>query len=161
MYGLYAGTLFGLARDIESGHRFIKLVQTLFERTHDARYQARTINAINALAHFVQPLRDTLPNLAIGYQSGLETGDLEYGAINAFFYCSHAYLAGVELGRLETEMAAYHKAMRRINSESAVRWLAPYWQALLNLRERLGDPCSGSGRNRLSLFPYHLSSPFE
>jgi len=146
VYGLYAGALFGLARDIESGHRFIKLVQTLFERTHDARYQARTINVINALAHFVQPLRDTLPNLAIGYQSGLETGDLEYGAINAFFYCSHAYLAGVELGRLETEMAAYHKAMRRINSESAVRWLAPYWQAVLNLRERLGDPCSLRGK---------------
>jgi len=145
VYGLYAGALFGLARDIESGHRFIRLVQTLFERSRDARYQARTINVINALAHFIQPLRDTLPNLAGGYQSGLETGDLEYGAINAFFYCSHAYLAGIELGRLETEMAVYHRAMRRINSESAVRWLAPYRQAVLNLRDRSADPCDLRG----------------
>lgn len=147
MYAGYALVLCGVINDIESGYRFGQLAAALLEKTGDLKFKSKTLEVVNGhVWHFKQPLQNTLSNLKIGYQSGLETGDLEYAGYNAFFYSCNGYFAGQELTTLEKEMAAYHHEMQRIHAETGLRWQAPFWQSVLNLLGDTAEPSCLKGK---------------
>ena len=147
MYAAYGWILCGVTGDIDAGYRFGQLATALLKKTGDTKFKSKVIEVTNGhIWHYKEALQNTLSNLKIGYQSGLDTGDLEYAGYNAFFYCCNAYLAGKELRRLEKDMAAYHEDMLRIRAETGLRWQAPFWQAVLNLLGQSTSPSRLNGK---------------
>jgi len=141
-YACYALILCGReVGDIEHGYQFGKLAVDVLEKLQASKMKPNVFEVVNThVWHFKKPLRETLPPLEIGYQSGRESGNLEYSSYNALIYACHAYFAGKELGQLEPEMAAYNESiMQRV--EAARRLYGPFWQAVLNLLGQSEAPC--------------------
>ncbi len=80
-------------------------------------------------------VKETLPLLWDGYQSGLENGNLEYGGYAAIQRCHHSYFIGQELTKLEPEMAAISDTLAQLKQENALSWNQIFRQAVLNLLE--------------------------
>jgi len=119
MYAPYCFASYALAcvshGDLDTGYRFGKLAMTLLEGTNNSLQRSKTSFVVNGIVwHSKQHLRTTLPGLEAGYQSGLETGDLEYATINILLYCEHSFFAGVELHQFENVMASTDAGLHRI-----------------------------------------------
>ena len=65
-------------------------------------------------------MSDLLQPFLNGYNIGLETGDLESGALNLSYYCLTSYVVGQDLATLVTELEIYRKA---IHSFGQLCWL--------------------------------------
>ncbi|NJS42263.1 hypothetical protein HC766_08980 [Candidatus Gracilibacteria bacterium] len=46
-----------------------------------------------------------------GYQSGLETGDIEWASYNCMHYCKNLFISGKELELVEKEQASYQSVI--------------------------------------------------
>jgi PAS domain S-box-containing protein len=92
-----------------------------------------------------------------GYQSGLETGDLEFAAYCAHCYCFHSYAVGKELVELERKMTTHGEAIRQIKQEVALTWNQLYQQSVLNLIGRSVNPIRliGEAYNEENELPQH------
>ncbi|HVN22933.1 MAG TPA: AAA family ATPase, partial [Syntrophorhabdales bacterium] len=140
-YVAYAPMHYVPQGNFDEGYRFGKLALALLETTNNLLFRSKTLEVLGGhVWHFNQHLRTTLPYLEAGYQSGQEVGDLEYAGYNAFFYCCNSYFAGAELHNLEQVMAIYSESLKKIQAETASRWLRPFWQATVNLLKPSGDP---------------------
>jgi PAS domain S-box-containing protein len=147
VYAIYGLILCGLAGQIEAGTRFGRLALDLRER-----FQLQTLKAkIHLVTHaFIfhrkTHTRDTLKPLQEGYQSGLETGDFEYGTYCGMVYCRHAFFVGQELNKLAAETAAYSQNFARLRQQRNLHANEFYRQAVLNLLGQADDPTCLTGK---------------
>jgi PAS domain S-box-containing protein len=145
----YAGYGLILCRgigDIDSGYRFGQLALRLSERPDAKELRARTSLTVNAfIRHWKEHTGESLQPLLEAYQSGLETGDLEYAAHSARNHSIFSFYAGRELVGVEREIAAHSEAIRQLKQESALQINELYRQVVLNLMGRTEDPCRLSG----------------
>ncbi|MEC4984106.1 MAG: AAA family ATPase [Oscillatoria sp. PMC 1076.18] len=74
-------------------------------------------------------LQETLPILLDGYQTGLETGNLEFMVYDAQLYCFNAYWLGQPLIELEPQMEAYYQQLYDLNQLTTANCVLVYWQA--------------------------------
>jgi len=127
--------------DIEKGYRFGKLAENLLERLDAQEVKTRTFLVLNGyIRHSKEHARGTLQPLLEGYQSGLETGDLEFAAWSLILYVSNLILAGVELASASQECAKYRNAATGLGHEAALRYLELYQQMIWNLIGRAENP---------------------
>ena len=91
------------------------------------------------------------------YQSGLETGDLEFAAYCAFTYCLQFFIVGKELVEVEYEMATYREAIRQIKQTISLTWTQIFQQSVLNLMGRSVNPSRlvGESYNEDNRLPHH------
>ncbi|MCL1463298.1 trifunctional serine/threonine-protein kinase/ATP-binding protein/sensor histidine kinase [Argonema galeatum] len=138
-YGLI---LCGVVQDIESGYQFGKLANRLLSQLNVQELKAK-ISAVDCgyIRHWKDHLKLTLENLRSGYQSGLETGDLEFTAYCAFFECCHSYYMGKELEETENKMATYSQAIKQLKQQIPFYWNEMYRQSILNLLARSPNLC--------------------
>ncbi len=130
-YGLI---LCGVVGDIESGYQFGQLALLLLEKIDTKKLKARIYGQVNCcISHWKEPLSNTLPFFREGYQSGLETGDLEWGGICAVLYLMHAWFAGKELSDLSREGAAICTQFAQLRQKTMSKQGAIFQQAILNL----------------------------
>jgi predicted ATPase/signal transduction histidine kinase/tRNA A-37 threonylcarbamoyl transferase component Bud32 len=140
-YGSYGIVLCGVVFDIDSGYQFGQLALKLLERFNSKKIKAAVCFLVNHFSlHWKEHTKETLKPVLEGYQSGLETGDLLFAAFDAWAYCVHSYWLGKELAGLEREMAKYSDAIDRINQNLILSYLNRYWQVVLNLMGRSGNP---------------------
>jgi predicted ATPase/serine phosphatase RsbU (regulator of sigma subunit) len=133
-YALYGLLLCGIVGDIEAGHHFGQLALTLLEQFNAKELKAKSSAPVfAAIMHWKAHAMDTLKPLLEIYQSGLETGDLEYAGYGAYYYCLHSYCLGKELSGLEQEMASYSEAIRQLKQENTLNYNNIVRQAVLNL----------------------------
>ncbi|MEH2049758.1 AAA family ATPase [Nostoc sp.] len=136
-YAYYGLMLCGVIGDIESGYQFAQLAYLLLERLNAKEMKARTYVGVQcSVWHWKQPLQNTLAFLREGYQSGLETGDLESATICAFVYVMHSWFVGKELGDLSQESVAFRSQLTHLKQEGLLSHLTIFQQAILNL---IGD----------------------
>ncbi len=132
-YAVYALILCGVVGDIETGYHFGQLSLRLLAALDAKELKPRTSQIVNCLvAHWKEPMEQTLQPSLEAYTSGLEIGDLEYAALGAHTYCYHSYFIGKELGQLAAEMAAYNQAIARLN-QTFLNFNKIFYQAVLNL----------------------------
>jgi PAS domain S-box-containing protein len=149
----FAYTNFGfvfcaIVGDVESGYKFGQLALKLLSKTGYHSLKSKTLNLVNQLiTHRKEHFRKASKPFLEGYQSGLETGDLEFAAYNAFCYCLQCFIVGKELVEVEREMATYSEVMRQLKQEAALTWTQVCHQLVLNL---IGD----------SVSPTHLIGKF-
>ncbi|MGB8686982.1 MAG: ATP-binding protein, partial [Microcoleus sp.] len=140
-YVAYAALLRATFENIESGYKLGKLALSLVERLNAKNVKAKVLLSFGGhLIHWKDHLRESIPVLIEGYQSGVETGDFEYAGYSAAYVCECSYLSGHELTGLEQQITIYSKAINQIGQEGPFNWTAIFWQVVLNLLGKAEDP---------------------
>lgn len=158
MYATYGMVLCGHVGDVDSGYQFGELARRLSDRLAEGKLKTRTGMSVH---FFIKPWKEHYRNLISVFQdlyrSGLDTGNLEDAALIAYIYCTCAYRTGMELSVLDTEMATYGDAIRKLKQESALGLLSVFHQSVLNLMGKSNDPCvlTGNVYDEAQMLPVH------
>jgi PAS domain S-box-containing protein len=157
-YAVYGMMLCGIVGNIDAGYRFGRLALRVLEQFNAKEFKAMTFHMVYGfIIHWKEHVRETLKPLSEGYQSGLETGDFEYGAYCAFFYCYHSFVIGKGLDEVELEMAGYSDAIGRLKHEQSLHMHGIFRQTVANLRGMSGTRRSldGAYYNERRMLPIH------
>ena len=145
-YAAYGIILCGVVGDINSGYQFGQLALSLLDRFNAQHFKARAIQVVSVhIRHWKNHVKETLEPILAGYQSGLETGDLEAAAICAAVHSCHSYLIGKELIALEREIATYSEAIAQLGQQPILNHNYLIGQLVLNLMGQSENPCRLSG----------------
>ncbi|MGQ4646226.1 AAA family ATPase [Lyngbya aestuarii] len=133
-YANFGLILCGMVRNIEVGYEFGQLALRLLPHLGIHSFKARTLFMVtNFITHWKGHIRETSKPFLEAYQSGLETGDLEFAAYSAFTYCLQLFIVGKELVKVEHEMATYCEAICQIKQTPSLTWTQIFRQTVLNL----------------------------
>ena len=82
---------------------------------------------------WTEPLQASLPQLMIGHDNGLSSGDTECAARCATMYINNAFQSGLNLQTLLGQMNTFASEMRQYKQFMPLRLLTLYIQSVLNL----------------------------
>ena len=132
-YALY-GLLLGLIGEIVPGYQYGSFALNLFKSFYTRELTAKMYNVFFALMKkWKAHLKEALEPLLEAYQSGLETGDLEWAAYAIRGYCIQLFFTGRNLETIRLETAKYSETLRIIKQENTLHNLMLIRQAALNL----------------------------
>jgi predicted ATPase/signal transduction histidine kinase/tRNA A-37 threonylcarbamoyl transferase component Bud32 len=160
-YAFYGFTLNGIFEDIESASKFGKLALNIVERLKALEFKSRTFTVVAfTIWHGQHHVKETCPLFQVAYQSGLESGDLEFVGYAAQNKSQYLYFSGQELTELERDISNYSTVLDRFKQKTALSWHQIYWQATLNLLGRVEQPCLllGEAYNEEKMLPVHLEA---
>jgi predicted ATPase/signal transduction histidine kinase/tRNA A-37 threonylcarbamoyl transferase component Bud32 len=145
-YVFYGVILCGVVFEIESGYQFGQLALDLLKRVDEKAIKASTIFIFRELVMpWKEHVREVLQPLLENYQTGLETGVLEYAAYSIHAYCYYSYFIGKPLVTLKQEMAQYSHTIARLKQENILKRNNLFWQVVLNLTGHSNHPCHLTG----------------
>ena len=159
-YAGYGMIINGIVGEIETAYQFGQLALSLVEKLNAKKLKAAIyVTAISIMPWKVH-VSNTLKLFLEAYQSGLETGDLEYAAYGALYHCMYLYFVGKELAWLEQQMATYSEAIAGIKQANTLNDQNIHRQAVLNLRAQSETPCllTGVAYNEVEMLPQHLQA---
>ncbi|MBD2014214.1 AAA family ATPase [Microcoleus sp. FACHB-53] len=157
-YATYGSILSGVVGDIDSGYQLGKLALSLLDKFNAKKIKAKTFLVVNNLIrHWKEHLGETLPALMDSYESGIETGDLEFAALSINAYVYHGYFIGKELSGLEQEMAIYSQVVAQLKQETTLYLLKIWRQTVLTLLGRTEHQCRliGEAYDEEKMLPLH------
>ena len=158
----YAYAMYGLvlcaSGQHETGYAFGELAMALVQKLNAKEWQAKVYLLYSLIRHHKHALSDMPPLLLEGYQSGLETGDLEMAANLAASYCHVLYFSSANLLETKQEIAKYGQVIARMRQEITLNWHKIYWQGVLNLIESRDEPglLVGDIYNEIDMEPHHI-----
>ncbi|MEG4352602.1 AAA family ATPase [Microcoleus sp. LAD1_D3] len=144
--------------ELDAGYQFGKLALNVLERFKDKTFKARIyVIYMGFIKHWNEPLRDTSSFCMEAYQSAIETGDLEYTGSVRQAYAYALYLSGVELIDAKKEMAKALEVTYQTKQEAYIHWCQIFMQAILNLAEKVENPCCliGEVYDEQKMIPVH------
>ncbi|MDZ8107089.1 MAG: AAA family ATPase [Nostoc sp. DedQUE12a] len=145
-YACYGILLNAVFQDPESAYQFGKLASNLVEKFNAQEIKASVFLVVGVCTiHGKVHVKETLPTLLDGYQSGLASGNFEFAGYCATHKCHHLYLIGQELTILEREMATISDALTRLKQENALAWNRIFQQSIVNLLCPSENPCNLKG----------------
>ncbi|WP_035992721.1 hybrid sensor histidine kinase/response regulator [Leptolyngbya sp. KIOST-1] len=140
-YVCYGVILNGILQEIDLAYRFGNLALRVLEQFSASALKASVSFVGGACTmHGKVHVRETLPRLWDGYQSGLENGQFEYGGYAAIQHCHHAYLMGQALPQLKADIAAVSDTLAQLKQDNALGWNQIVQQAVLNLVDAPEQP---------------------
>ncbi|MEH2261907.1 trifunctional serine/threonine-protein kinase/ATP-binding protein/sensor histidine kinase [Nostoc sp.] len=147
-YASYGMILCGVVMDIEAGYQFGQLALRVLERFNvtDSKAQILFINS-SLISHWREPVRETIPSLLEAYQTGLETGDVEYATWAAVIYSSNEYCTGKHLSDVEQIIRSLMAAIAPFNQKNGSIYLQIHHQTTLNLLGYTNNPSTLSGES--------------
>ncbi|NJR14885.1 MAG: AAA family ATPase [Calothrix sp. CSU_2_0] len=142
-YCAYGFLLCSVVGDIDTGYKFAQLSLEVLSKTNAISLQAQTLLFYNSLVgHWKHHVQDFLRPLQGVYQIGLETGDFEFAAYALHNYSCGSYLTGKELAGMECEILTFCDKLKQLNQKTCLGYLQVWRQAILNLMNKSGDPCT-------------------
>lgn len=160
-YATYGQILCGVVGDIPKGYQFGQLALNLLSRLNAKRLKARVLLVVHDyVTHWQNHVKETLHPFLEAYQSGLETGDLEFATRSAMVYSYHSYFLGRDLSQLEQELRNYTAVIRELKQSKYIYMNERYHQIVLNLLGQAEDPCRlvGEAYNEDQLLPLHFQA---
>lgn len=157
-YVNYAVLLGAILEDFDTSSRFGRLALSLLEQLNAKAFKARTYLMLGGyVRHWKEHIRETLPSLLEGYQSGLETGDFGFGVNCLVGHSVSSYLTGVELAEVEREMTKRAQVLTQLGQDTYLNWHKIYWQAVRNWLGRSENPCRliGKAYDEEQMMPLH------
>jgi predicted ATPase/GAF domain-containing protein/tRNA A-37 threonylcarbamoyl transferase component Bud32 len=157
-YANFGLILCGMVGNIDAGYEFGQLALRMLTALQSHSLQARTLFMVtNFITHWKEHVRETSKPFLEAYQSGLETGDVEFAAYGAFTYCLQLFIVGKELVEVEHEMATYCEAIRQIKQTPSLIWTQIFRQTVLNLMGCSINPyyLSGESYNEENMLSQH------
>ena len=147
-YAWYGLILCGIVMDIETGYQFGQLALQLLERFNATDLRAKVLfMTYTFISHWRDRIADTMPALLTAYQSGLETGDVEYAAWAALVHSYNRYWTGDNLTEAEAGIRSFITAIAPFNQKNGSLYIQIYHQATLNLLGNSSDPSGLSGES--------------
>ncbi|MDY6783250.1 MAG: AAA family ATPase [Cyanobacteriota bacterium] len=153
------GLILCLAGKLETGYQFGQLALKLIEQFKNEIFKARTYAIYKLLIkHWNDPLKDTSSFCMEAYQSGLETGDLEFAASIRVTHAYALYLSGIELMEAKKEVSRAIAATIQTQQDAYLHWTQTYMQAILNLMGQAENSCRliGEAYDEEKMIPIHL-----
>ena len=140
-YAWYGTILCGVVVDVDGGYEFGQLALQVLEGFHAQNLRCKTVFMVNSfINHWKQHLKSTLSGLQEAYQSGIENGDVEYGAWSALLHGIHMYWNGNELFDLEKTLYHYGEAVKQSKQNNALVYINIHRQSALNLMGQASKP---------------------
>ncbi|USR89464.1 trifunctional serine/threonine-protein kinase/ATP-binding protein/sensor histidine kinase [Phormidium yuhuli AB48] len=134
-YADYGVVLCGILGEIEAGYEFGQLAIAVIDKFQENGYRCRAGCVINSLIRpWKDPLSDLLQPFLNAYTIGLETGDLESGTLNLYYYCLSYYVVGQDLATLVTEFEIYRKVIRSFGQLGWLGYTDMLQQLAMNLQ---------------------------
>ena len=142
-YGIFLNAIF---QDPESAYQFGQLALNLSQHFNAPDMKSSVFMAVGVCTtHIKVHIKETLPILQEGYQSGLEGGNFEFPAYCAANKCHYLYLLGQELSSLEREIETINDALARLKQDNTLAWNKTFQQSVINLRYPSENPCCLEG----------------
>ncbi|BAY98706.1 multi-sensor signal transduction histidine kinase [Tolypothrix tenuis PCC 7101] len=136
------GFILCMMGDIETGYQFGELGLRLTETGLGKQFRTEVLFIFsNMIRIWKDPLAATLETSLQGYQTGLETGKLEYASYNAAGYCAALLHSGEQLDRVLAEFAKYSQSLQQLHQDKALTYHLIAQQLVLNLMGKSADPC--------------------
>ncbi len=148
----------GVTGNIKSGCFYGDVAQAMINRLEGRELETKVHVIFNSqIRHWDEHANKTLAPLLEAYQSGLETGDLEYAAYAVHIFCCNSFCMGKNLAELEGNFEFYGEIIRRLNQKTAYNFHRIWHQSLLKLQGKAGSPESLSGEiyNTDKMLPVH------
>jgi predicted ATPase/signal transduction histidine kinase len=140
-YAWYGTILCGVVVDVDGGYEFGQLALQVLERFNAQNLRCKTMFMVNSfINHWKQHLKSTFSALQEAYQSGIENGDVEYGAWSALLHGIHMYWNGSELFDLEQTLHNYGEAVKQSKQNNALVYINIHRQSALNLMGKAAKP---------------------
>lgn len=142
----YGFILTSVFNDTPSGKRFGDLGIKLIDKYGGSGERSGNyVLYATVLQHWTAHLRDTIPVFKEAYTSSLEVGNFSQGANATLIQGYHSFAAGVELKKLDEEMAHGTLLIQNLKDNSALKYLSLYHQIVLNLMGKGNDNCELKG----------------
>ncbi|MBD3884852.1 AAA family ATPase [Phormidium tenue FACHB-886] len=141
-YATYGAVILnGMIGNFEGAYQFGELALSLTERLDSKKLKPRVTEMVAAhLMHCKAHIRQTFPLLQETYETGLETGDLEFSMYAAAFKCMYAYFAGLELTKITSAIRIYSNALAQSKHENILIYFRRLQQVIFNLLEQVEKP---------------------
>ncbi|MEG4274279.1 MULTISPECIES: protein kinase domain-containing protein [unclassified Microcoleus] len=141
-YGMFLSA-FG---DIDSGYRFGQLSLRLLDQFNAQKIKAIVLQCFNAfIKHWKNHVRETIDYLQEAFNSGLETGNLEYAGYAILSYHEHKLYLGGDLESLEAESREYLYLIQNLKQDYSIEGLNRIRQFILNLLGHSNRPTELTG----------------
>ncbi|MEG4090022.1 ATP-binding protein, partial [Microcoleus sp. Pol12B4] len=145
---VYYGVILCRLGDISLAYQFGQLAIRLLGKFPSRSIKSRVYAVFGS---FIQPwktdLKSGLGDIKEGFQTGMETGELEYAAYSINIYCTYKLSMGERLDLVEQETGKYVKLMQQSQLEMAVQYISVERQTALNLCSTTVEPCNLVGES--------------
>ncbi|MDP8933313.1 MAG: trifunctional serine/threonine-protein kinase/ATP-binding protein/sensor histidine kinase [Cyanobacteriota bacterium] len=142
--------------DISLAYQFGELAIRMLDKFPSRSIKSRVYTPFASLInHWKADLKSGLGYLKEGFQTGMETGELEYAGYSIGEYCLKKLSIGEPLDLVEQEAGKYMKLMQQSQLEIAVQYISIGRQTALNLRGQAVEPCHlvGERFNEVEMLP--------
>ncbi|MBI5726640.1 MAG: GAF domain-containing protein, partial [Ignavibacteriales bacterium] len=164
-YVLFAAMLSGQFNDINSAYRFGKVGLELVEHLESIQYKTTLLQIFNLfIKHWVEPVKNTLPSLELGYRHGLKNGEIAEATLCAHIFTAYSYFSAIGLPEIERALEEYESANKKHNQYLTSGYNRTFRQAIqILMRSKLRDVISLNGEiynagEMLKLFEAEKSS---
>jgi predicted ATPase/signal transduction histidine kinase/tRNA A-37 threonylcarbamoyl transferase component Bud32 len=147
-YSAYGYTFYGALHnqrtgDYDTGFAFGRLALALARRFGNRGELGRSLQVFGLIVNpWKAHLRTTLPLFREGYQASLESGELQYVALNLVAILIHAFPLGTALAEFEKDVEVSLEASRKLGNTTAEEFTLVYRQAVRWLTGRTHSPGS-------------------
>ncbi|MCB9107271.1 MAG: AAA family ATPase [Anaerolineales bacterium] len=131
---------------IDYGYNLGEFALRLMDKFQAKDLKAKLIVAFNVpIKHWKAHIRETLAPFQEGYQSGLETGDIEYACHNGMYYANYLFAVGEPLAEVAPQQAQYLAVMKKFKQEFHLTYTQIWHQLALNLLGQASNPIQLTG----------------
>ncbi|WP_198648556.1 AAA family ATPase [Cyanothece sp. BG0011] len=163
-YAFYGELLCQISKDFDAGYEFGKLALSLLSKLQAKQLEPQTsFIVILSIRHWKEPIKELLHPLRLGYEKGLETGNIEYAMWNAQLYCNYLFATGKELNDVSNELIKYIEAAKKMQSKNSLYFLAMNYQLVLNLQNECEFSCRlvGEAFNEDQMLPLYKKANYN
>ncbi|MEG4121341.1 AAA family ATPase [Microcoleus sp. N9_B4] len=158
---LYYGVVMCRLGDISLAYQCGQLAIRMLDKYPSRSMKSRVYTLLGCfILHWKTELNSGLSVLKEGFQTGMETGELEYASYCIGQYCFKKMSIGEHLDLVDQETGKYMKLMQQSQLEMAVQYLSIGRQTTLNLRGQAVEPCHlvGDKFNEVKTLPVLIES---
>lgn len=133
---------------IDYGYSLGEFALKLMDKLDAKDIKAKLFVSFNVpIKHWKSHIRETLPRFQEGYQSGLETGDIEYACHNGMYYANYLFAVGEPLADVAPKQAQYLAVMKKFKQMFHLTYTQIWHQLTLNLLDQAADPVQLAGKS--------------
>ncbi|MCT7977852.1 trifunctional serine/threonine-protein kinase/ATP-binding protein/sensor histidine kinase [Laspinema olomoucense] len=140
-YGIYAMLLCGMHLKIESAHQFGQLSVRVLNQFNAPELKAKVNVLYNVfIKKYKFPAILSLQPLEDNIQTGLDTGDIEYGFYSALHQVNFMFFIGESLELINQKQQQYLDQMQKLKLEFHISYIQIWRQMVLNLQGESPEP---------------------
>jgi predicted ATPase/signal transduction histidine kinase len=160
-YVFYGVILCSAMGDIDTGYHAGNLGLKLLDKFNANSLKCKTYQIFYGLIiHWKDHTKEALLPLLSGFQSGLETGDIEYAGYCVTVYCAIVFLTGQQLDIVQQQQRQYLDLAFKLKQDYSIYYIKIFHQLTLNLQNRIENPCQlvGESFNEAQMLPVFIET---